>query len=456
MKEHDVIVVGSGSGSYIVEQALSHGQKTALVDKGPLGGTCMNVGCIPSKMLIFSADRVMEIREAQKLGIEAEIKRLDFRAIMQRARAYVSEERVHIRLGMENVPGLDFYETTGRFVDGYTMEVGGEKIRAKKIYLASGARPLIPPLEGIEGVEYLTNDNVYSLEQRPESLIIIGGGYIAAEFAHFFSAMGTEVTILQRAGRLVKEEEPEISELLKKKMEQRMAIFVHTEAVKAEKTGAGVRITAEDKKSGEKKEFVAEKILIAAGRKSNADLLDLERTGVKTDENIFIQVNDFFETTKENIWAFGDAIGKKMFKHAANSQADIIWHNSMHGGRDKIDFNTIPHAVFTFPEIASVGMVESEAKKTHEILVGKSVYSDVARGMAMREDDAFAKAVIEKETWKILGFHIIGPHASILIQEVIDAMATSGTVMPLINGMHIHPALPEVILSTLNNLHEPD
>ncbi|MDH5386265.1 MAG: dihydrolipoyl dehydrogenase, partial [Candidatus Aminicenantes bacterium] len=164
---------------------------------------------------------------------------------------------------------------------------------------------------------------------------------------------------------------------------------------------------------------------------------------------------DYFETSKKNIWAFGDAIGRKMFRHAANRQADIVWHNSMHGGQEKLDFRTIPHAVFTYPPIASVGMREAEAKKLHDILVGKSVYSEVAKGVAMREDDSFAKAIIEKDTWRILGFHIIGPYAPILIQEVVDAMATTGTVMPIVSGMHVHPALPEVIIDTLRNLKEP-
>jgi len=297
---------------------------------------------------------------------------------------------------------------------------------------------------------------VFLLQERPESLLIIGGGYVSAEFAHFFSAMGTKVTILQRANYLVKEEEPEISELLKKKMERRMEIFTGIEAREVMKENNNCRIIAELKDSGERKEFTAERILIAAGRTSNADLLKTERTGVKTNEKNYIIVDDFFETTKKNIWAFGDAIGKKMFRYVANREADIIWHNSIHGGQEKIDFFTVPHAVFTYPQIASVGMGEAEAKKLHKILVGKSVYSEVAKGVAMREDECFAKAIIEKDTWRILGFHIIGPYAPILIQEVIDAVATVGTVMPIITGMHIHPSLSEIIIDTLRNLREPE
>jgi mycothione reductase len=456
MKNYDVIVVGSGAGSAIVDQALSNGFKIALVDRGPLGGTCLNVGCIPSKMLIFPADRIVEIQEASKLGIKTEIQEIDFQWMMERTREYVKGSSGQIRKSVSKASGLDFYEDTGQFIDDYTMEVGGVKIKGKKIFLASGARPLIPPIKGIEEIDYLTNDTVFELSVKPESLLVVGGGYIAAEFAHFFSAMGTKVTIIQRGERLLKEEEPEVSELLEKKLKRRMDIHTNTEAIEAENMDTGCTITTKDKKSGKTMKFHGERVLVAAGRKSNADLLKVEYTGVETDEKGYIKVNDFFETSKKNIWAFGDAQGRQMFRHAANREADIVWHNSMHEGKEKLNFLAVPHAVFTYPPVASVGMSETEAKKEHKILVGKSVYSEVAKGVAMREDESFAKAIIEKDTWRILGFHIIGPYAPILIQEVVDAMATTGTVMPIISGIHIHPALPEVIIDTLRNLKEVD
>lgn len=456
MKEYDVIVVGSGAGSAIVDGALSHGLKVALVDRGALGGTCLNVGCIPSKMLIYPADRIVEIQEAKKLGIHAEIKHVDFQAIMERTRKYVSGTESRIRERVQNTPGLDFYSSTGHFVGDYTMDVGGQEIKGEKIYLVSGARPLIPPIKGLEEVDYLTNDNVFSLQEKPASLIIIGGGYIATEFAHFFAAMGTKVTILQRGERLVKEEEPEICELLKEKMQERMAIHTETEALEVRQEDSDCRVIAKSEKTGETQEFRAERVLVGAGRVSNADFLKTENTGVKTDKRGYIKVDDYFETSKKNIWAFGDAIGKKMYRHAANKQADIVWHNSMHDGDEKLDFLTIPHAVFTYPPIASVGMGEAEAKKIYDVMVGKSVYSEVAKGVAMQDNQSFVKAIIEKDTWRILGFHIIGLYAPILIQEVIDAMSTSGTVMPIVSSMRIHPALPEIIYDSLRNLREPD
>lgn len=180
-----------------MEEALAHGLKVALVDKGPLGGTCLNVGCIPTKMLTFPADRVVEIQEAGKLGIRAEIKDLDFTAIMKRMRQKVKLSRDHIRQGITTTRELDYYESEARFIEDYTLDVGGESIGGKKVILASGARPLVPPIKGIEGVDFLTNESVLDLEHNPKSLVIIGRGYIAAEFGHFFSAMGTRVTILR-------------------------------------------------------------------------------------------------------------------------------------------------------------------------------------------------------------------------------------------------------------------
>jgi mycothione reductase len=454
MKTYDVIVVGSGSGGEIVDAAISHGLTVAWVDKGPLGGTCLNVGCIPSKIIIHPADRIMEILEAKKLGITAEIKNIDFQAIMQRVQRPIEESHKAMQQGISHAENLDYYHDHVHFVKDYVLQVSGQEIKGEKIFLVSGARPRIPPVKGLDSVPYLTNETVFSLKEKPSSLTIIGGGYIAMEFAHFFSAVGTAVTVFQRSSRLIPNAEPELAEVLKKQLAKRMQIFLNTEVFEVKQQGNDLEVHGKESTSGKQITVSAEKVLVAAGRKSNADLLKVENTGVQTDARGYIKVNEYLETSKKNIWAFGDAIGKAMFKHVANEESSVAWNNAFHEKKTKMDYQVIPYAVFTYPEISSVGLTEEEAKKRSEILVGIARYSDVAKGEAMMEQEGFAKAIAEKHTGKILGFHIIGPHAPLLIQEVINGMALGGNIAFLSHGMHIHPALSELILRTLGNLRE--
>ncbi len=455
-KGYDVIVIGSGSGASLVEAFLYQGATVAQVDKGPVGGTCLNVGCIPSKMLIFPADRIMEIQGAEKLGIDVEIKTVDFQAIMERMRSNIGKTQQMIREGIRQTESLDFYETEGYFVEDYTLQVGSRRIRGEKIFIASGARPFIPPIKGIDAVEYLTNENVLQLRKRPGSMIIIGGGYIGAEYGHFFAAMGTKVIMVTKNARLVPQEEPEISELMRTTMAQRMEVHTQVEAVEVREHGEGLLVVGRDLDSGQKREFTAEKIMVAAGRSSNADLLKVENGGIETDGRGYIKVDDFLQTNKENVWAFGDANGKHMFTHVANKEAAVVWHNSSHEHKVKMDYQAVPHAVFSHPQIASVGLTEEQARQKYDILVGKARYQDVAKGEAMMEAEGFAKAILDRESGKLLGFHIIGPYAAMLIQEVIDVMANGATAKWISRGMHIHPAMSELILRSLSNLQEPD
>jgi dihydrolipoamide dehydrogenase len=378
---------------------------------------------------------------------------------MERMRKAVARSRDRMKETVEKAEEFDFYGGEANFTGDYTLEVKGQEIKGKTIFIVSGARPLIPPIKGVESIEYLTNESALGLTERPESMVIIGGGYIAAEFAHFFEAMGTKVTIVQRNERLVPEEEPELSELLKTALSRRMKVHTGTEAVEVRQTGKVVTVTAKEKGSGKVIELTAQSLLIAAGRKSNADVLMVQNTGVKTNERGYIVVDEFFETTKKDIWAFGDAIGKKMFRHSANHEAELVWHNAVHGKKSRLNYLTVPHAVFSYPEIASVGLTEEQAGKLmgkHEILVGKAMYTDVARGEAMMETDGFTKAVVHRKSGKILGYHIIGPQASILIQEVVNAMAADGNLWTVAKGMRIHPALSEVVLKAFGKLDEPD
>jgi len=453
LKSYDVIVIGSGAGAIISEEAAAQGLKTALIDKGPLiGGTCLNWGCIPSKMLIYTADRIVEIEEGKKLGIEAEIKNVDFKSIMERMRKSRRESQVHIREGIKQSKNLDFYEGEGYFVGDYLLEVNGEKLKGERIFIASGSRPFIPPIKGSENVDYLTNESVLELKEKPDSLIIIGGGYIAVEFGHFFAAMGTEVAILEMADRLVLSEGPEISGLLGNELGKRMGVHTNALVEEVKQSEHAVVVIAKDTNSDKRREFAAQRIMMAVGRRSNADILKVENTGVETDKKGFVKVNEYLETNRKGILAIGDANGQQMFRHMANREAEIVAQNAFYGTNIKVDYSAVPHAVYSHPQVASVGMTELQAREDHDVLIGRMKYFDIAKGEAMMEKEGFAKAIVEKGSNRILGFHIIGPYAPELIQEVVNAMTSGGGMEELEQGIHIHPSLSELVQYTLSSL----
>ena len=456
MEEFNVLVIGSGSGMIVAAQAVANGMKTALVDSGQMGGTCINRGCVPSKMLMHAADIVETIRESGKLGINASVTSIDFKRIMKNMRETVIEDVEQQTRAVKSEPDIKWFNGVGEFVSDLTLKVGDSTIKAERVFIVSGARPHIPQIKGIQDVDYLTSDTVLKLEAPPHSMIIIGGGYVAVEYGHFFSSMGTEVTIIQRNPKLLPGEETEVSDVIKEEMGRRMGIFTNHEAVEVIQKTDAKAVFARDKKDGSMKEFSAETVLVAAGRVPNSDILKPQKTGVQLDKRGYVIVNQYLETRKKNIWAFGDSIGRKMFKHVANYEAQIAWHNAMHDHKIEVDYSAAPHAIFTHPQIASVGLKESEAKQQgHKIYVGTAYYKDMALGAAMGKPKGFVKVILERKTGKILGAHIIGPCASMLMQEIVNAMAAGDrTFTPILRGMHIHPAMSEVVQNAFVNLRE--
>ncbi len=456
MEQFEILVVGSGSGMLVASAAVEQGFKVALVEHGKMGGTCINVGCVPSKMLIYPADILVTTKEADRLGIHATVNAVDFSNIMTRMHTLVDHDSSHQASAVENTPNLTWFKETGEFTGDYTMQVGAHTITAKVIFIVSGARTAVPLIKGIENVGYLTSDTVLQLQKPPQSIIIIGGGYIGMEYGHFFNAIGTKTTILQRPYRVIPEEEPEISDLLQLELSKRMGIYTGYEALEARVDGTQKTVVAKNRQDNTQREFTAEAIMVATGRVSNADLLKPEKTGVKLDERGFIKVDKYLQTSKKNIYAFGDCIGKQMFKHVANYEAGIAWHNAIHDHKVEMSYAAAPHAVFTHPQVASVGLKEEEARQlTKKILVGRALYRDTAMGAAMGYPEGFVKVIVDHDTGKVLGGHIIGPEASILIQEIINAMISeTGNFAPIAQGMHIHPALSEVVQNAFGNLHE--
>jgi mycothione reductase len=453
MKRYDVVVIGAGDvGLSIAFNAASDGLKVALIDRGNAGGTCVNNGCVPSKTLIYTADRIIETRENEKLGIRQGTLDIDFEAVMERMKQAVSNGSTSIIKAIGETGNLDFINRECHFINEHSLQVGEARITGKKTFIASGARPSIPDIKGLDTIPYLTNESVLELRERPASMIFLGGGYIALEYAHFFSALGVDVSVIDRNQTLLHFLEPEISERLQKSIKKRVRLHMGVTPVSVRSAANAYTVLIRDVLSGEEKEIIAEAVMVSAGRKSNADLLKVENAGIETDKANFIHVDEYLKTNRKNIWAAGDATGKAMFTHAGDKEAELAWHNATHRKKIRMDYQNVPFAVFTWPQIASIGLTEEQARKSHEILVGRALYSDTVMGEAMVETEGFAKSIVEKGTGRILGFHIIGPHAAMLIQEVVNAMLTGADVKSITRSMHIFPALSNIIPETFNNL----
>jgi mycothione reductase len=462
MKEYDLILIGTGSGMEIVEAMIQNNPdiKVAVIDKDVPGGICLTRGCIPSKLLIYSADIVRTVEKSSEFGIDAEIKRIDFKAVMERMRSIINRDIDAIRNGLSESKNIDYYTDEAAFVAPYTLKVGNETVTSKMIFLSTGSRPTIPPVEGLQETGYLTSDTILQISRLPRSVAIIGGGYIAAEYGHFLSAMGSKVTIIGRNPQFIPEEEPEISAIAKWEMQRHVTLLTNHEVRKAEVTSAGKKLTAFDRYNKKVTEIVAEEILVATGRGSNSDILHPEKAGIATDSKGFIIADEYMQTSQPNIWVLGDADGKFLFKHVANYEARIAYYNAVLNKKVKADYHAVPHAVFTDPEIASVALREKEAIEKYgkdNILIGFYKYADTAKGEAMARRYDFVKVIVKRDTGKILGAHIIGTQASVLIQEIINLMYTeTQSFEPLNEAMHIHPALSEVVARAFQTLMIPE
>ena len=462
MKTYDLIAIGTGSAMNIVEAVLQSDKekKVAVIDKDEPGGICLTRGCIPSKILLYPAEMLRTVEDAKALGVEVQVKKVDFQGIMGRMRAILERDIGNIRKSLTEAGSIDYYRGVAEFIAPYQLKVGDETITSKMIVLGLGSKPLIPPIKGLEEVPYHTSDTILQAKKLPASLAIIGGGYIAAEYGHFFSAMGSKVTIIGRNPQFLPGEEPEVSDLAKKKMSKHMAVVTNHEVIEVQKLSKkGKTIIAMDRSSKKTREFTSEEILVAAGRASNTILLHPERGGIETDEKGWVVVDPHLQTSQSNVWALGDAIGKHPFKHVANYESKVVYYNAILGEKARVDYRAVPHAVFTHPEIASVGMKQKEAIELvgeDGVLIGFQAFDDTAKGEAMGVKDCFTKVIVERDTNRILGAHIIGPHASMLIQEIITLMYTQErSAAPIFAGMHIHPSLSEVVERAFIGLMTP-
>ena len=453
MENFDVIVIGAGSGLNVSSAASARGLKTAIVESGPMGGTCLNRGCIPSKIIIHSADVAEIIKNAKHFGINSKGFIVDFKKVTERASKFVDKDARDIESGIRSDKNTVLFKTEGKFIGYKTLKVGNKAIKGNKIIIAAGTRPSIPKIEGLDKADYMTSDEALRLTKQPKSLTIIGGGYIAAELAHFYGALGTEINIIQRRDVLVPNEDREIAEEFTKVFSKKYNVFLNSDAIKVSKKGNKIITTIKNGNNNKIKNIASEKLLVAAGRVPNTDVLDVAKTGVKTDKNGFIKVDEYMETTAKDIWALGDICGIYLFKHSANLEAQYAYNNAFGRQKKKTDYTAMPHAIFSSPQIAGVGYTEEQLKeKKIDYAVGKKNYIETGMGTALNDKDGFVKLLVDRKTRKVLGCHIMGTDASTLIHEVIVAMKAKQKVDILTDAVHVHPALSEVVQRAVWNL----
>ncbi len=466
MQEFDFLVIGSGSGLDVANAMASRGNSVAVVEEGRLGGTCLNRGCIPSKKLLYHAEVLETIEGAGAFEIEAEVTDVDFAEIVRTVTEDVAESSESIRRGLTSSDAHELFSGTGRFVDDRTVEVvsgddEGATLRADTVLIATGTRPSIPPIDGIEEVEYLTSTEALRLESPPEHLAIVGGGYIAAELGHFFGTFGSDVTIVGRRERLLPEADGEVGEAFTDRYADRFDVYAGYEAVAVDEDAGEVTVEArpypeaDSVRSGgervgppgeaENVTVTGDALLVAAGRRPNTDALNLDATGVETDGRGFVETDEYLRTDADGVWALGDVVGEYLLKHSANHEAKAVIRNLLGDESEPVDYSAMPFAVFASPEVAGVGARERDLREADaDYATNTYAYDETARGSAMHAD-GFVKVLIDPDG-EILGCHVMGPEASNLIEEVVVAMtAGSGTVTDIRDAVHVHPALSEVV-----------
>jgi len=459
MDEFDFLVIGSGSGLDVANVAANQGQSVAVVEKGPLGGTCLNRGCIPSKLLLYHADVLETVEHAGEFNIDATVEGVDFADIVREVNEEVQDDSESIRRGLRSSSQHELYDGEARFVDERTVELSGgdddgARLRAETVLIAAGTRPGIPDIDGIGDVDYLTSTEALQLETPPDHLVVVGGGYIAAELGHFFGTFGSEVTIIGRRPTLLPEADEEVAEAFTDRYADRFTVYTGHAATSVTERDGQVTVEALPYEYGDDGGVVAgagsvtvtgDELLVATGRVPNTDTLNLDATSVETDDRGFVETDEYLRTDAESVWALGDIVGEYLLKHSANHEARTAARNIFSDDPQAVDYSAMPFAVFASPEVAGVGALEQDLRERDQEYASNTYrYEDTARGDAMKAE-GFVKVLIDLEG-EILGCHVIGPEASTLVQEVVVAMKSgSGTVRDIRDAVHIHPALPEVV-----------
>jgi mercuric reductase len=452
MKAYDLIILGQGSAAFAAAiKADELGVKTAMVGGNAtpgatLGGTCVNVGCVPSKNLITVGNLFHEQTRSSFRAIEYGATKLDFeRAIAEKdvlVRKFRKEKYADILDELQNV---EYVPEKGRFVSESEVKAGERTLKGKNFLIATGAKARVVAVKGVEGVNYLTNEEALSLKELPESMIVVGGRALGLEFAQMYSHFGTKVTVLQRSKRILPEHEPEISDALGGYL-QDDGIEIQTGVNLKEVAQSGETRVVRCKVNGSDKEFRAGQLLFAVGRTPNTENLDAQKVGVEIDAAGFVRVNEEMQTTAERVWAAGDVIGEPMLETIAAKEGAVAVNNAFGESKKRIDFNEVPRAVFTYPEVASVGLTDAEANaRGIRCACGVLPLDLVPKAHIIGDTRGLVKLVADRETKRVVGLHILAPHAADLIHEGVLAVKFRLTIDDIIDTVHVFPTLSEAV-----------
>ncbi|WP_133908619.1 mycothione reductase [Actinophytocola oryzae] len=451
MTHFDLVIIGTGSGNSILDSRFAD-QRVALVERGMFGGTCLNVGCIPTKMFVHPADLASMPAAGARLGVDATLDGVRWADIRDRVFGRIDPIAAggrEYRLHHEDNKNVTVYEGTARFTGPRTLDVDGAVLTADRIVLAAGGRPVLPDVPGLEEVGCHTSDTVMRIDKLPRRLTIIGGGFVSAEFAHVFSSFGVEVSVVARSGSLLRHEDAEVSARFTELAREKWDVRPGRKVLRASRTAGGIRLELDEGA------LETDLVLAAIGRIPNSDLLNLPAAGIEVAETGHVVVDAQQRTTAEGVWALGDLSSPYELKHVANHEERVVQHNLLNPSSPvESDHRFVPHAVFTAPQIASVGLTEEEARaKGVRYVVAKQAYGDIAYGWAMEDTTGFAKLLADPASGQLLGAHIIGPQASTLIQPLIQAMSFGLSARDMARGQYwIHPAMPELVENALLNL----
>ena len=446
MKRFDVLVIGSGGGTKLSTPASFLGLKSAIIEKGKWGGTCLNRGCIPSKMLIHPANVITHTKHANRLGLRTSYNGVDFAKLTHRINRETDKDSSGIPKWYDSKTKVKYFEGHGKFVSNNVVEVNGERVTAKRIFIAVGARPRIPGIPGLEGTPFMTSSEALRNRKLPKKLLVIGGGYIASELGHAYGAYGSSVHLIVRGDELLKLEDKDVRAEFTSRFSKEYTVHFGWSTQRVEYSKGMFTLTLKNKK-GKVKRISGDGLLVATGVVPNTDTLGLENTSIALRKGGFVKVNKYMETSVKGVYALGDCAGNYMFRHSVNFEGEFLFKSLyVDKKRRAITYPPMPHAVFSFPEVAGVGKTEDELISSGvDYVVGMNSYKSSAQGMARLPDHGFVKLLFAVKSRRLIGAHIIGDEASTMIHQLIYAMTFKAKAEDLLKIIYIHPALPEIV-----------